>query len=69
MPLLAPAPALTVAPTEPRRLSEEQWAGVRRVLAAADVTIPLERLDEVRVRVRVRVRVKVRVRVRVRVPT
>ena len=29
-----------------RRLSDAQWAGIRRIVAAADVTIPLDRLDE-----------------------
>ena len=30
----------------PRRLSEAQWAGIRRIMAAADVITPLARLDE-----------------------
>ena len=30
----------------PRRLSTEQWAGLRRIMAATDVMTPLDRLDE-----------------------
>ena len=30
----------------PRRLSEAQWAGIGRIMAAADVITPLARLDE-----------------------
>ena len=33
-------------PAAPRRLDEAQWAGLRRIMAAADVIMPLDRLDE-----------------------